>query len=318
MSNIYYKDKKASEDSKWTFVSDVLNLDNVHKVLASKITGLGLTEALIPLPNTSWRKEELFFDHADFGKIYIPINIHFTNGTKDYFIVLIDDKLEIRRWPGFSSASKNIDEKIDHTAIVEEVEFRDVERSFKAVVDHLGFNKPYEERYKSVRGVTVKKESLGRFVKLICDDPGGQDITTEKVHKAAINPVAYFKENMDYFQAFFVSEPSKELWLSVLVQELKSAKVLFELDWKASIADINFALSELSRHQFKQILTADEEQGQTRKLLAKADKKLQTQGFFLLTILAGSDSFPVFLIKNEKKDELLTCARQCKIKVSGF
>lgn len=314
MSNIYYKEKKSISNDTFQFSSDIVTYENVTKVLKSSNCGIGLTDSNIPFPSTSWRTAELYYNHADFGSIYIPKNIRFTDGEKNYHIVLIDTEIDIVFWPGSNLVTKDIDKKINHVKVTHE-EFRKIETSFYALIDYLGVNKSIEEQYKKVKGVKLKRESITALIETL--SPHSDHVNLIKIiFSAALKPVAFFKDNIQYLERLQIEEPSKELYVFILIYELEKNKTIWTLDWKSSTEDINYAISKLSHGEIKEALDNNITNQSTPKMLKMASVRLQKLGHIVLNIYTDTDSYSIFLAKEDKAQEIIQLAKECKIKIT--
>lgn len=311
MSTIYYKEKKSIIDNNFLFSSDIVTCENIHKIFRTTYSGVGLSDISIPFPSISWRSTELYYDHADFGRVYIPKNIRFTDGEKNYHIVLIDTDIDVVFWPGSNLVTKDIDAKINHVKVTQE-EFRQIENCFLGLMDYLGVNKSLEEQYKKVKGINLKRESIESFIETLFPE---YNHLIDSLFAAALKPVLFFKDNRQYLEKLGIEEPSKEMYILILIYELENSNLVWTLDWKSSSEDINHAVSELSRGEITTVLdtvTADS----VPKMLKKASAKLQGDGLILLKIYTDTDSYSIFLAENNKAQELIDLAKACKIKIT--
>lgn len=85
------------------------------------------------------------------------------NAKINYFIVLIDGKVGIRRWPSFRA--KN-DKKLDHVNLTAE-EVTMLEQCFTQLLEETGINKTIKQKYKNVKGIALKQEPLLKLITLI-------------------------------------------------------------------------------------------------------------------------------------------------------
>lgn len=316
MSSIYYKEKKNINEDPFLFKSDIITYENVVKVLKSTSCGLGLNNPIIPFPSTSWRNAELYYDHADLGKIYIPKNIHFTDGKNDFFIVLIDTKIDIVFWDMRNPASRNSNGQAIFPVTVTQEEFEKVAISFYALIDHLGVNKPIEEQYKNVKGSKLKRESIAALIKMF--SPHSDQVNLiEKVFSAAVKPVAFYKDNRQYLEQLEIEEPSKEMYILILIYQLEDSNTVCTLDWKSSAEDINHAISKLSNGEITTVLDAETTNQSMPKMLKTATAKLQKKGLFLLKIYTDTDSYSILLAEENKVQGLIDLAKECKIKITA-
>lgn len=317
MSTIYYKEKKNINEDPSLFKSDSITYENVVKVLKSTYCGMGLNNPAIPFPSTSWRTAELYYDHAELGHIYIPKNIHLTDGTDDFFIVLIDNKIDVVFWDMRNPARRTSDSKPIFPVLATPEEFEKVAISFEALIDYLGINKSIEERYKKVKGCKLQHESITSLIEALAPDTN-QDKLIEKVSSAASKPVAFYKDNMPYLEQLEIDEPSKELYIYILLYELEKQNRIWNLDWKSSAEDINYAISQLSNGAIKDILEETINNQSAAKMLKIASVRLQKAGWVLLNINTDSDAYFIVLAEEDKAQEIIQLGKACKIKITLY
>ena len=316
MSNIYYKQKNINNDGIFNFQSNSITVENITKVLNHINCGLGLVDTTIPFPSSRWRKDELYYQHADYGLVYIPKNICLTDGIKNYFIVLIDTEIEIRYWPACNLATSNIDEKINHVAVTLDA-FNKVEASFDALIDYLGINKSIEEQYAKVKGVKLNRTHLVALVDAFLPKYN-QTVLIDRLFAAAVKPVLFFKDNRDYLEGLEIDEPSKYMYVFIFLYELENLGRIYILDWKASAADINHAIAVLSNGEIKNVVNEIGATKSTDKLFKLASIHLQQKGKVLLQVYTDTDSYSIVLLEESKVPEMIDKAKECKIKMFRF
>lgn len=316
MSNVYYKEKKSISDETSQFSSDIVTFENINKVFKSSYCGIGLTNPDIPFTSTSWRTSELFYNHENFGLIYIPKNIHFTDGKRDYYIALIDTKIDVISWQRRNSGTKDNGELIVPVVATQE-EFNQVEISFHALIDYLGINKSIEEQYKKVKGFKLKRESINALIEILTAE-SNHDSLIDTVLSAAVKPVAFFKDNIQYLDQLEIDEPSKELYIFILINKLEKYNLVWTLDWKSSAEDINHAISKLSNGKITDTLDKKNDSISTPKMLKMASATLLKMGLKLLNVYTDTDSYTILLIQENKAEELIRVSKECKIKITNL
>lgn len=316
MSNIYYKEKKNISDDTSQFSSNIVTIENINKVLKSSYCGIGLIDTTIPFPSTSWRTAEIFYNYEDFGLIYIPKNIHFTDGQKDYYIVLIDTKIDVVSWSGRNSQTKDNKELIFPVVATQE-EFNEVETSFYALINYLGINKSIEEQYKKVKGFKLKREIIADLFQAISPKADYSNLI-DRVLSAVVKPVLFFKDNIKYLEELEIEKPSKDLYLFILIYELEKDNLIWTLDWKSSAEDVNHAIEKLSNDKITEVLDAKTTNKSVSKLFKMASERLQEMGQAVLHIHTDTDSYSILLAQENKVEEIIRLAKECKIKITAY
>lgn len=312
---MYYKEKKSIIDDPLLYSSDIITNENVIKVLKSKYCGMGLNDPTIPFPSTSWRVRELFYDHNDLGSVYIPKNIRFTDGKTDFYIVLIDTTIDIVSYSFRDPATRDSNGNPKFPVAATKEEFNQVEKSFYALIDSLGINKSIEERYKKVRGSRIKRESVAALVETVSTQLNHESLI-DNVFSATLKPVAFYKDNIHYLEQLEIDEPSKEMYIFILITELEKNNLIWTLDWKSSNEDINYAISKLSNGKITEAVDATVTNQSTPKMFKMASARLQKLGLALLNVETDTDSYSIILAEEEKVQEIIQLAKECKIKIT--
>ncbi len=119
-SNIYLKNKSLDTET----VTD-LKVRDIEKIFSAEISAISYAPGTkIPFSTISWRTEDIEYDLKNVGKVYIPKNIHLTNGEEDYFVIQIDDKIGIYFWRDFRKADKTEKEAFSATPVSDPLEIK--------------------------------------------------------------------------------------------------------------------------------------------------------------------------------------------------
>lgn len=311
MSNIYYLNKQLLKNQTPgnSITYDPITPELVEKIIRLDISGISWPETRqTQFYGFSWRTQDIIYQHNELGQIYIPQNIALRNAHHKYFIVMIDGDIEIVKWIGELKTTDQADIKLEKIVIESPAELNLIKQGFLELVEELGVNKPFKERYAHIKGNRIK---ASHFDKLVGQLVNSADLATQisnLVFESAQSPVDFFEKNMNLMQQLSIDEPSKDLYKILLCELLEQQELLFTLDWKFTPDDLQYAINKLSKGKVDCRLE--------NKLAAV--KACQDQGLSLLNIDLDSDNHQLILIPFSQENTLKDFAKSCKLKLTEF
>lgn len=332
-SNIYYPERKLmhdsakpsgwreklgralgiNQDSEAPFKSAIITIENIIKILDLPTIGLSVDKNRAPFHNFSFRSASMDCELPDIGHVFVPMNIHMTDGMRDYFIVLIDNELEIRYWPGYRLPLSDPD-KLKTYTVTDNGILADIEKSFAALLDTTGVNKSFDEKYKDVRPTLFEKADLERF--LVLAHPGYEAALLEDVYTAAQTPSGFYKVNAIRMREHGYEEPFEYMYLQLLLDGLDSANVVRTLDRRATREDIEFAITAISGGRYVHMFTIrDGHDADTLTFLQLAAGRMVNKGMTLLRIDNRSSAYNLVLVKEGDAVEVMEVGAKCGLKI---
>lgn len=311
---IYYKTKSHPPGS--VIKSSVITTENIQKLFDSDTRAISWTGGKrLPLKSFAWDSSNRFTDkfeeHPIFGKVFIPKSIMAYNAKINYFIVLIDGKVGIRRWPSFRA--KN-DKKLDHVNLTAE-EVTMLEQCFTQLLEETGINKTIKQKYKNVKGIALKQEPLLKLITLIIGNASTARPIANEIFEASAEPVKYFEKNQRALKKLQIDEPDKDMYLWLLIAKLSQLNKIGYLDWRSDADEVNSILKDLGKKSDKPILNREVTYKDTFQMLKLAGKLLKQKGFILASIATNADSYAVIKIKASEILSLRSLAKACRIKI---
>lgn len=311
--NIYYKGKSHPPGS--VITSSVMSPENVTKLFESDYRGYSVPGGKrFPINSFAWsdpRFKGKFKVHPVFGKVFVPHAILATNGKVYYFIVLIGGKVGIRRWPSF--ASKNA-YKLDHVNINSN-ELGMLEQCFTRLLTEVFPNKSIEQRFKKVKGVALKFDSLFDFVNIILQKSLAAKAIAREVFEAAENPVTYFRKNQRALSKLNIDEPEANLYRTILIERLAQHGKLAYLDWQSRAEEVNSVLKALVGKRTKPFIDPKVKFSDTLTMIKTAGKTLRAHRLIAFSILTDSDDYAIIVVKLSLRKEAESLAKACKLRM---
>lgn len=310
LGHIFGAEKEIAEPA---FRSSIITIENVIKILDLPTIGFTLEKNAAPFHNFSFRSASMECELPELGNVFVPMNIHMTDGMRDYFIVLIDNELEVRYWPGYrlplSDPEKLVTYPVTDTGIL-----ADIEKSFRVLLDTTGVNKTFDEKYKNVKATLFARDDLERFVRIIY--PECENWLLEDVYNAAQNPTTFFKINLLRLQEYGYDEPFESLYLQLLLDGLNNANVLRTLSHKTSRDGIESAIGAISQGKYANMFTVrDGYNGDFKYYLRLAAGRMINKGFQLALIDNRSPAYNILLVKEGDMAGLIEAGAKCGFKV---
>lgn len=335
-SNIYYPERKLmhsdakpsgwrdklgralgmNKDREAPFTSAVITIENVIKILDLPTIGFSVDKNRAPFHNFSFRKASMDCELPELGNVFVPMNIHMTDGLRDYFIVLIEHELEIRYWPGYRLPLSDPD-KLKTYNVTDAGILADIEKSFAVLLDTTGVNKSFDEKYKDVKPTFFDKADLERFLVLV--HPEYEARLLEDVCNAARNPAGFYKLHAVRLQEHGYEEPFESMYLQLLLDGLDDANVVRTLDRRATRDDIEYALGAISKGRCGRMFTVrDAVNADAYAFLQLAAGRMLNKGLALLLIDNRSPAYNLVLAKDSDTGELIDCGAKCGLKVKNI
>lgn len=336
-SNIYYPERKLMRDKmkppgvlgkllgralgikppeEEVFQSSVITVENVLKILDLPTIGMSIDRKLAPFHNFSFRGIAMDYEYPEMGAVFIPQNIHMTDGVRDYFIVLIENELEVRYWPGYRTPN-NDPNKLKTYAVIDKGILADIERSFAALLDTTGVNKTFDEKYENVKPTIFTKEELDFFLSLI--HPEFDIFLSVDIYNAAANPVGFYKDNAARLKEKGYMEPFEGMYRQLLLDTLADSNIMRTLDRKASWDDIELAIVGISKGRYTNMFTTrDGYSADTAYFLTLAAGRMLNKGLILMCIDNSRYAYNIMLISEKEVATVMASAARCSIMMNRF
>lgn len=311
MSNIYYQNKQLLKNQTPgnSITYDPITPELVEKIIRLDTSGISWPETRqTQFHSFSWRAKDIVYQHNELGQIYIPKNIALRNTHNKYFIVIIDGDIEIVKWAGEFKTTDQADIKLEKILVDSPAELNLTKQGFLELVEELGINKPFKERYAHIKGNRIKSSHFDNLVGQLITSADLATQISNLVFESAQSPVEFFEKNMDLMQQFSIEEPSKDLYKILFCELLEQQELLFTLDWKFAPDDLQYAINRLSKGQV--------DCHPENKLAAV--NACKDQGLSLLNIDLDSDNYQLILIPCSQETELKDFAKSCKLKITDF
>lgn len=159
---------------------------------------------------------------------------------------------------------------------------------------------------KSTKGVNTETDYYN-FLKLLTqNETFSKKLATKLTECDADQNVFYGKNHEAYFDARGLKANSKDLTYLYMLDVLQENNYAFELDWKADVESLNYAIKIMSKGKMKDIIPVEEEEKAESMydLLDVAEGILSKHNHALLMISIDGDSYPVALVPSGKLEEL--------------
>lgn len=145
-----------------------------------------------------------------------------------------------------------------------------------------------------------------RLVMLITGDEAFSLKLANELNECDREPEAFFQKNYgQYFSNRGIEKAGhKEQTLCYLLDVLQENDYGAELDWKGEIADLNYAISQMTKGKVEDLLDEDEDDEEPmNELLDNADELLEEEGLRILHFPLDSDSHPISLVPADRLKE---------------
>lgn len=159
---------------------------------------------------------------------------------------------------------------------------------------------------KSANGINTKTDYYN-FLKLLTQNETFSKKLSTKLTECDADQNAFYGENHEaYFDARGLKANSKDLTYLYMLDVLEENNYAFELDWKADVESLNYAIEMMSKGKLKDIIPVEEEEKAESMydLLDVAEGILSKHNHALLMISIDGDSYPVALVPSDKLEEL--------------
>jgi|GEM_PF-2907589 len=123
-------------------------------------------------------------------------------------------------------------------------------------------------------------------------------LAAELVASDQDGPAFFEKHYGKYFSNRGIDEPgNKEQTLCYLLDVLGEHGFVYELDWKADVDELNYALDQMSKGKIKDLLHEEDEEDAEGmfELIFTAEDRLKPLGWGLIQFPLDSDSHPIAL-----------------------
>jgi len=320
MSNIYYNDRSliTTQSNNNFQLYNQIEINILEKILGLDICGVSLANTnKTALDSFSWRAKDIFYLHKEYGEVYIPKNIALKNENHKYYIVLIDNSIEVVRWDSELTMTDNRTEKLKKSLITSEHELQKIISGFLQLVDYLGVTKPILERFAHIKGNRIKQPSIDALINHILEPGELATKISESVYQSAIAPVKYFDGNQAFMKSLNIDEPTRDLYKTILCELLEQNDYLFTLDWKFTPEDLQYAIDTLSKGICNiPLLDEAKVNHNTQKIFAIANQLCQQKGFRLMNIDLDSDNFNIILLPLNQCADVSYYAKECRLKIT--
>lgn len=288
--------------------SQVITIGRLNKVFGLKISG---RQVQADYSIFSWRSEEIYYDHADLGRVFIPQNIHLTNGQTDMFIVVIDDDFEVRLWPGYRWP-ENRPGRHRTVGVNGKSSLKQIEESFAALVDATVIDKAFEEKHGHIKGRNIDRSDLEKLLQMIYRQ--AEPAILDRAWLAAVDPLKYFEE---YGREDDLEGPYAAYYHTLIFYDMADKDIGARLDWKEGCEEVRASLEAISAGRIKEPWTEDMEDGDqlADECLSRAGEMLEAQGLAILCWDMGSDEYDVFIADKDQVAEITGLADKCGIKL---
>ncbi|SHN65151.1 DUF6630 family protein [Desulfovibrio litoralis] len=302
MSNIYYSERKLASRSEkfylnfWivfyrilgflrpcTWKSKTITTENINKLLSLPAVFLSVNPCLAPFNTFAIRSQEMWYEHADLGKVFIPRNImlsnaqHIHEATELCYIVQIDNEFELRSWPGINMRVDAPDKKTTYPVTMKSAQIK-AEKSFEALLIRNGIlpAPEGENRYFELEGTwsileenggtkrpklpvyikfagrenptpktPLKEEDIRHFLSLLQAQLPEKNIAD--ILEAANTPDEFFDNNYEYLEEYGFDKPESNMYWHIFLNTLIKKDILHYLEHNEPKEEIAAHLSEMIR-----------------------------------------------------------------------
>lgn len=155
--------------------------------------------------------------------------------------------------------------------------------------------------------VVNKGTDYYNFLKLLTQDETFSKKLATKLSECDADQIAFYGKNHEaYFDGRGLKANSKDLTYLYMLDVLEENNYAFELDWKADVESLNYAIKIMSKGKLNDVVPIEEE-GKAESmydLLDVAEDILSKHNHALLMISIDGDSYPVALVPSNKLEEL--------------
>lgn len=333
MSNVYYNNKKLlseglppNQSKKTGFLQSLFGskkeqvhlaftVEDVKKILNLSISGVNLVASTsVPYKVISWKNKDKEYDHADFGKVYMPKHIYFTDGQHDFYIVLIDNTIELVEWPGYRVQTKNREEKLNAQVVTNPKKIRDINQSFKALAEFTHINQQSQEQKNAISGVDIDLSDIKEMFKAVLPHNTKVNELADQLYAAATKPIDFFKTYQSQLELWGVYEPQSNMYQLFLLDTLEKHKVLVFVDWKTvTHEEINKVIAKLSDGKIKNLLQLDSADLESEKVFSQTNVALKDKNLILANIRNDSDTYNLILVPLDEFESVKSVFKKCKI-----
>lgn len=309
---------KTEEAPPPPFKSAVITAQSVKKLLGLPNPSINVNMDEARFHQFAFQPVEGECTIPELGKVFVPQSIHMTDGTEDYFIVMIDGELEVRQWPGFKLDMDHTD-KMKSFPVKDRGVLQALEKSFALLMETTGVNKAYEDRFKNVRPTLLDQAELNALIEMLC--PGCDPDLASDVYNAALNPLPFYKTNSLRLQALGCQGPYEGMYIMLLLDGLKQRKALQVLPKDASMAEIGEVIGSLSHGRYAGIFTERDRNNaelETRTLLKQACGRLLNKGAALMFLENNPQGYNVTLVKSDDVQKTAELAAKCGLSMGAL
>lgn len=111
-------------------------LDDINRVLHNHHNSFGCS-VKAPMGNIMWRSEALHYTLPCDVEAYIPRHISFTDGQRDFYLVVIGDACELRVWPDSRLWERQEAHWFSHQPVTDYRDFKALKVAFDALLVHV-------------------------------------------------------------------------------------------------------------------------------------------------------------------------------------
>lgn len=321
-SNIYYPERKLfkhtekmtlldkirsllslTQSAGWA--SEIITVDRIKKILDLPYSGRSAKGA--QFTSFSWQREEKYHDHPVAGRVFIPLNIHLTDGATDMYIVLIDDDYEVRLWPGRRLDSSS-PENLRSAGVFDKEIMKQIEEAFAVLLDITGVDKTLGKKYADLKGKKIERNDLNSFLCHVF--PHCPPLLLDEAFADAVDPAGYFEKHSGSLSPF--DAPDEIHYQRLIIDAMLERRLIAQLDWKADLDEVNYALGTITQDNPSGLLTEDDGEDAESWLSAAGDK-LEAEGRALLCWDLQSDEYTVFAADLAEAPDLMELAARCGI-----
>lgn len=159
----------------------------------------------------------------------------------------------------------------------------------------------------------IRREDMVQFLSLL--DADFDAAKTERIVRFANDPNGTYAAHRAEMEENGFEGPYATIYLDIVIDHMSERERLVRLDWKASRDEISWAVEVLSKERFKGLLDDRGENDAITGLLAEASNRLAKQGYALMFVDDGSDSYPTILVPKKTEKNLTDAAEKCGVRV---
>lgn len=232
--------------------------------------------------------------------IYLPKQVHFWDmpeysPSDFFFLVIINEKIELRMSKGTGSHVQVTDKKI----------IKKIETTIKAMLKHIS-------EVLKIKGIKLDNKLVENFIEILnLEKHFSKDIV-----EMAYSPTDYFDNNKKILKKYDILDPSENMYLLYLVSILEEKNIVRMVDWKESFRNIVSCVKSLDYSTAIDIDDKKYKRETAGKILFAISGQIEKEtNKVIFCIDTNSDSYSFGIIEKKLLGKIMEIGKKINIEV---